>query len=130
MSTFTIGRLSRESGVHIETIRFYEKADLMPEPRRSQGGRRLYTSSDAARLTFIRRARELGFPLDLIRAMMGMHDRSMTCAEVHTEASRQLALVHEKIATLTELEKRLGSILENCALTDTPDCAVIESLSA
>jgi len=130
MDGFTIGRLSRKSGVHIETIRFYEKSGLLPVPRRSDAGRRLYSPSDTARLTFIRRARELGFPLDVIRAMLGMNDHQMTCAEVHAEASRQLELVLEKIASLSALERRLGAILENCARTDTPDCAVIECLSA
>ena len=62
--TLTIGRLSKEAGVNIETIRYYEKIGIMPEPRRSTGGNRLYEEEHIKSLAFIRRSRDLGFSLD------------------------------------------------------------------
>ena len=72
--SFTIGRLSKETGVNIETIRYYERIGLMAKPRRSESGRRLYNAAASYRLGFIRRARELGFAIGQIRALIGMSD--------------------------------------------------------
>jgi MerR family mercuric resistance operon transcriptional regulator len=66
-----IGELSRRTGCNIETIRYYERIGLLPKPRREKGGRfRRYDSDDIARLTFIRRARQLGFTLDDVRGLL------------------------------------------------------------
>ena len=67
-----IGRLSELSGVNIETIRYYERIGMMPKPPRSKSGRRIYGQADARTLGFIRRARELGFSLDEVRALLGL----------------------------------------------------------
>jgi MerR family mercuric resistance operon transcriptional regulator len=68
----SIGEISRRTGVHIETIRYYEKVKMLPPPPRTEGGRRVYGSSQMRTLTFIRRARELGFTLDEIRNLLGL----------------------------------------------------------
>ena len=79
----TIGKLSSQTGVNIETIRYYEKEGILPAPPRTEGGHRLYAEEHLKRLMFVRRSRELGFSLDEIRTMLDMVDGgNLTCAEV------------------------------------------------
>src|SRR5262249_32856328 len=85
-----IGELARRTGCNIATIRYYEKIGVLAPPMRTEGGFRVYSSDDVRRLTFIRRARELGFPLDEVRAMLRLSDqRAKPCAEV-----QQIAIGH------------------------------------
>ncbi len=128
MTEFPIGRLSAETGVNIETIRFYEKIGLMPKPHRTEGGRRLYDRGGATRLRFIRRARELGFSIDDIRGFLGLHDQPPTCAEVYETASRHRAVIREKVADLKRLDLRLSSIMGACTQSETPDCPLLDAL--
>ena len=88
---FPIGILSERSGVNIETIRYYERVDLLRKPVRSAGGYRLYQSGDIDRLCFIRRARDLGFSLDEIRRLLDLADqKSRSCRRVHDIAAEHL----------------------------------------
>lgn len=128
MAAFAIGKLSDQTGVNIETIRFYEKIGLMPKPPRTEGGRRLYDQAAAARLSFIRRARELGFPIEDIRGFLGLNDHPPICAEVYETAARHRAEIRGKITDLKRLDSRLSSIMAACAKTDTPKCALIDAL--
>ena len=81
---FSIGVLSERSGVHIETIRYYEKIGVMPKPARSAAGYRVYGNDHTRRLHFVRRGRELGFSLDELRGLLRLVDgHSYTCREVH-----------------------------------------------
>ncbi len=125
----TIGRLSSEAGVKIETVRYYEKIGLMPKPPRSAGRHRLYDEVQINRLKFIRRGRELGFPLDDIRSLMGLEDARPSCAEVYEITVHHLKGVREKITDLKRLEATLSSISKACDRSDDPDCPVIETLS-
>ncbi len=80
---FTIGKLSKKTGVKIETIRYYEKTGIIPKPERSQSGYRLYDGTALQNLSFVRRCRELGFSLDEIRNLLKLViDHSYTCEEV------------------------------------------------
>ena len=129
MGDFTIGRLSALSGVNIETIRFYEKSGLIPAPPRSAGGRRLYDRDAGRRLTFIRRARELGFPLDDIRSLLGLDASAPSCAKAYKIAARHRDGVRAKIADLKRLDRRLSAIMDDCARNSAPDCALIDALA-
>ena len=101
----TIGRLAAGAGVNLETVRYYERVGLMLEPDRTSGGHRSYTAEHGARLAFIRRARELGFSLDDIRALIALSEPSpRSCAEVEAIASAHLADVRAKIVDLMRLE--------------------------
>src|SRR5215467_11029704 len=82
-SRITIGRLSKETGVNIETIRYYERIGLMAKPSRSQSGRRLYDVDATRRLGFVRRARELGFAIGQIRTLIAMSGGDGRCADVY-----------------------------------------------
>src|SRR5258708_24891022 len=112
---FPIGVLSRQSGVNIETVRYYERAGLLAKPARSLGGYRLYQSGDIDRLRFIRRARDLGFSLDEVRRLLDLADRkSRSCRRVHDIAVEHLAEVRAKIADLQRMERVLGTMVKAC----------------
>ncbi|MFN3960804.1 MAG: MerR family transcriptional regulator [Parvularculaceae bacterium] len=129
MRLFTIGRLSALSGVHVETIRFYERSGLIPEPARSAGGRRLYDIEASRRLKFVRRARELGFALDDIRALLGLEEAPPTCASAYEIAARNRSAVRTKISDLRRLDRRLTAIMNDCTRQAAPKCALFEALA-
>lgn len=126
---FTIGRLSDETGVNIETIRYYERIGLMPQPPRSDGGRRIYSAAYSRRLAFIRRGRELGFSLDDIRSLMGLQDHAPTCAEAYGLAARHLDEIRSKIVDLKRMERALSKTASACERNVDAECPLIEALS-
>lgn len=127
--TIGIGRLARDAGVNLETIRYYERVGLMPEPDRTPGGHRSYSIEHRNRLTFIRRARELGFSLDDIRVLIGLSTPSArTCAEVEAIALAHLTEIRAKIADLVRLEAVLDDAVGRCANGTAASCPVIEVL--
>lgn len=127
----TIGALSERTGVNIETIRYYERIGLLPAPPRSAGGHRLYGDPHRRRLAFIRRARELGFPLDEVRALLGLGGaQDLTCGEVKSLAGRHIGSIREKIRDLRRLERTLSELVERCAGGDVPACPILDALSA
>jgi len=125
------GGLANQSGVNAETIRYYEKIGLLPEPPRSDGGDRIYGESHLRRLSFIRRSRELGFTLDQIRGLLELVDGGdYTCAEVHSRTAAHLAEVQERLADLRKMEKVLRQIVDQCDDKLVPDCPIIDTLFA
>lgn len=127
----TIGTLAATTGVHLETVRYYERIGLLPPPTRSPSGHRRYDAEAVRRLTFVRRCRDLGFPIDSIRAMLTLVDRrQVTCREMQGIAARHLAEVREKLADLRQLEQDLDQLIGTCSGTDTPDCPIIDALMA
>lgn len=125
----SIGGASRATGVHIETIRYYERIGVMPAPRRSEAGHRAYDGVQVRRLRFVRRSRELGFGLDRIRAMLRLaDDGALTCGEIHAITVDHLAEVQRKIADLRKLERVLGTISADCSRGEVPDCPVVDAL--
>lgn len=129
MAQLSIGHLSRRTGCKVETIRYYERAGLMPPPPRTQGGHRLYDESHLRRLTFLRRGRGLGFSLDQLRALLGLVDEGgLTCGEVKAVTLDHLADVRGKIADLKRLEGALTGMAAECAGGTVPDCPVIDAL--
>lgn len=124
----TIGKLSKETGVNIETVRYYERIDLMPPPFRSDGGHRIYDETHVDRLNFIRRCRDLGFPLEDIRGLLAMADKDEHCSSMRPTATAHLELVRAKIRALKEMEKALKTILHDCRDCNTPTCSVSNAL--
>ena len=126
----SIGILSKQTGCNIETIRYYEKAGLLPSPARSPAGYRRYGSTHLKRLTFIRRARALGFSIEEVRKLLKLADeRKRPCAEVRVVAGVHLKDVQAKIADLRAMERVLRETVAKCASGRSPDCPLIESLS-
>lgn len=128
-SGITRGELAQATGCNIETIRYYEKTGLLPDPPRTDAGYRIYSAAHATRLRFILRARELGFSMEDIRGLMGLEDGAApTCAEVKERTERYLADVRAKIADLKRIEKVLSVTAARCSGEDVPDCPVLETL--
>ena len=126
-----IGRISRLSGVNIETIRNYERIKMVPAPPRTASGRRVYDLTHLRILAFIRRSRELGFSLDEIRALirLGGPGRA-TCREVREVAVHHLKDIRAKIADLRRLERLLAKTVARCSGKLVPDCPVLDVLDA
>ncbi len=128
-SGFTRGDLARATGCNIETIRYYEKTGLLPDPPRTDAGYRIYSAAHATRLRFILRARELGFSMEDIRGLMGLEDGTApTCAEVKERTERHLADVRAKIADLRRIENVLSATAARCSGEDVPDCPILQTL--
>lgn len=127
---FTIGWLSAETGCKVQTIRYYEKIGLMPEPGRSQGNQRLYEPWQATRLAFIRHGRELGFSLDALRGLLGLSDDlNQPCQAADRIARVHLRDVELRIASLSALKGELERMVEQCRGGKISDCRVIEVLA-
>jgi MerR family mercuric resistance operon transcriptional regulator len=125
-----IGELSRRTGCNIETIRYYERIGLMPVPPR-RGRYRSYGGEDVGRLGFVRRARELGFTLDEVRALLGLAGGGQaSCAEVRTLAASHLRDVRARIADLRRMERVLTDSVRACDAGQDPGCPLIQSLYA
>ena len=126
-----IGELSRQTGCNVETIRYYERVGLLPRPPRSAGRYRLYDAGDVRRLAFVRRARELGFTLDEVRALLVLSaaNSENTCSEVRDLTARHLADVRAKIADLRAMEHILADVVRRCDAGEAPGCPLIETLS-
>lgn len=125
-----IGALARETGVKVATIRFYEQIGLMPEARRTEGAWRLYGDAARKRLSFIKHARELGFGVDDIRALLELSDTpERPCGDADRIAQVQLAVVERKIAQLEGLRQELSRMVHICAGGRIAgECLVIEAL--
>src|SRR5712692_2514523 len=125
-----IGRVSQRTGMNVETIRYYERVGLLPQTARSSGGYRLYGVGQIKRLSFIRRARALGFSIDEIRTLLRLADeRKRPCAEVRIVAEAHLADVRAKIADLEAMERVLKETVARCAKGAGSHCPMIEALS-
>ena len=127
-----VGEFSRRAGCNIETIRYYERIGLLPKPRREKGGRfRRYDRDDVARLRFIRRARQLGFTLDEVRALLRLArgDGEDVRAEARSIAAAHVADIRAKIADLQAMERVLTEAIRECDVRQRPRCPLIEVLS-
>jgi len=127
-----IGDLSRATGIKVVTIRYFERAGLLPAPARSASGQRLYGAEAVARLRFVRRARDLGFSQGQIRGLIELSQRrGADCTGVDRIAAAHLAEVEARIADLQALAGELRTILASCqGGGDVGECRVIEALSA
>jgi MerR family mercuric resistance operon transcriptional regulator len=124
-----IGELSRLTGVHIETIRYYERIKMLQAPPRTEGGHRVYGPTETRVLAFIRRARELGFSLDEIRALRDLGGPgNASCADVRKVATRHLDDIRAKIGDLKKLERLLAKTIARCSGNRVPDCPVLDIL--
>jgi MerR family mercuric resistance operon transcriptional regulator len=130
-----IGALARQTGVNIETIRYYEKIDLMEPPPRTRGGHRSYGPEHVERLRFIRRARALGFGIEGIRALLTLSaGEADSCAQAREIAAAHLADVRAKLGDLAKLESVLSETIAQCDAQCcdgmAPACPVLEILES
>ncbi|MBP2235182.1 DNA-binding transcriptional MerR regulator [Sinorhizobium kostiense] len=127
---YSIGELSRRTGVKIPTIRYYEQMGLLAAPERSEGNQRRYERRELKRLAFIRHARDLGLSIDAIRDLLELSEQpERPCGEADRIASEHLAGVREKIARLRKLEHELERIVACHGNHMIGDCYVFRALA-
>jgi len=125
-----IGELANATATNVETVRYYEKIGLLAPPARSASNYRSYGNGHLARLSFIRRARDLGFTLEAVRELLTLSDNTdQSCEAVDQIASAHLAEVERKIADLSALRGELTRVLGSCRHGTIADCKIIESLA-
>lgn len=129
MSDFTIGKLAKNAGINIETIRFYERKELMPKPLRKPGGFRLYSNSDLKRLHFILMAKRHGFTLNEIKELLELRvDPQSTCEDVRSKAEEKIRVIEEKLRELKRMRKALQTLAASChGPNPTGDCPILEA---
>ena len=124
----TIGRLADLTGVKLETIRYYERIGLIASPPRTTGGHRIYDTGHVKQLSFVRRCRELGFPLHEIHTLFGMVAGGHGCGEMRDLALTHAATIRRKILDLSRMERTLTETAARCRGGDAPDCPIIDAL--
>ena len=127
---YTIGRLAATAGVPVETIRYYQRLQLVPEPPRPAGSIRRYTEEDAERLRFIRRAQHMGFTLSEITSLLTLQARH-SCRITRNLAANKLRLIDTRIRDLRDLRIQLADLIAECdANTLDAKCPVIRRLTS
>jgi MerR family mercuric resistance operon transcriptional regulator len=130
MDAMTIGRLATAAGVHVETIRYYQRRGLLEAPRRPSGGVGRYGETALARLRFIRRAQALGFTLAEIGELLRL-ERTPDCGRARRLASAKLADVEGKLADLERMRATLATLVRACAAGRDPrTCPIVEALES
>ncbi len=128
--SMSIGKLARSVGCKVQTIRYYEQIGLLPAPTRTAGDQRRYGEAHRQKLSFIRHARELGFPLPAIRELLALSGQQESdCAGADRIARRQLDEVNRRIAMLTRLRAELERMLAHRHGNRVRDCRVIATLA-
>ncbi len=130
MNALTIGRLAKEAGVNLETVRYYERRGLLPRPPRSPSGYRLFPDEAAGRLRFIRRAQELGFSLAEIRELLSLRvSATVERTDVRRRAEAKIADIDAKIRSLESMKRTLRKLTKACAgCGPVSECPILESL--
>jgi len=128
---FSIGQLAKKTACKVETVHYYEKTGLMPEPPRTEGGHRQYSLPHVKRLNFIRRNRELGFRIEQIKELLRFIDEpNHYCGEIKAMAMLQSREVQQKIDDLERLKAALNQMVTQCKGEDytIDDCPIIDAL--
>ena len=126
-----IGELAERAGVGVQTVRYYERRDLLPAPDRTTSGYRDYGETDVHRLRFVLRAKELGFTLSEIEELLELQvDPGRTAEDVRAHALEKIQATRAKIRDLRRIERALRTLVDRCAAHGpTEECALIHALS-
>lgn len=129
MQTFTIGQLAQQSGVTVQTIRYYERRQLIAEPPRLASGYRQYSAADITRIKFIRRAQKLGFSLDEIAELLDLQVNSESvCSDVQEKAEAKIRNIETKIQMLRQIKETLAELVAACQVNEmTSACPILEA---
>lgn len=129
-TAFSIGTLAKATGTKVETVRWYERVGLLPSPARTAGNYRSYGPPHLARLSFIRRARDLGFSLEQVRVLLGLaEDQDRSCEAVDAIAREHRDEVDRKIGDLQALRRELDGLIDKCRHGRVSECRIIEALA-
>lgn len=127
---FSIGTLSKQSAVNVETIRYYERIGLLAAPPRTASGYRMYSSDHVERLRFVRRARDLGLSIDEVRRLLALADqKSKSCSKVRDLAAHHLADIRARITDLNRMERILSRLVKACSEGQLVACPLLEALT-
>ena len=131
MEELTIGRLARQGGVNLETIRYYERQGLLPKPPRTAAGYRMFPKETARRLRFIKRAQELGFSLNEIHELLSLRmKQGAKSGDIRARAEAKVADIEQKIRALEGIKKALLRLTERCdGCGPLTECPILESLN-
>jgi MerR family mercuric resistance operon transcriptional regulator len=132
MAPLTIGQLARRAGVGVETVRYYERRGLMPEPPRKESGYRQFLPEDLSRLRFIRRAQQLGFSLREIKELLALRlTPGCNCERVLERTNAKIADVEARIRSLRRMLRVLKKLAEACRRREsTSGCPILEALDS
>lgn len=127
---YQIGSLAKIAKVNVQTIRYYERREILKPKITNESGYRLYGDEAIKTISFIKNAQELGFSLKDIKELLGLRNSSKSrCKKVHAKASEKLSDVQEKIKMLKGIEKTLKKLIKDCGNNETStDCPIIESM--
>ena len=126
----TIGRVAQAAGVNVETIRYYQRRGLLDEPDKPLGGYRRYAVAVASRVSFIKRAQQLGFTLEEVKGLL-LLENGQNCRETRLLAQRKLASIEARMADLGRMRRLLKSLIAECNDGKRPrSCPIITTLSA
>lgn len=130
MQTLKTGELAKQAGVNIETLRFYERKGLLPEPPRKGSGYREYPSENVRLVRFIKRAQELGFSLGEIKVLLALRvERGTTCSDIKERTEAKVRGVRQKIVDLKAIELALGKLTASCSgRGPLTQCPILENL--
>ena len=126
----SIGKLATATGTKVETIRYYESVGLLAPPGRTKGNYRAYSAQHLARLSFIRRARALGFSIGQVQELLKLADqKDISCKAVDMIAREHLAEIDRKLRDLNTLRSELSSVIVQCRQGTISECRIIETLA-
>jgi MerR family mercuric resistance operon transcriptional regulator len=127
---YTIARLAAAADVHVETVRYYQRRGLLPEPARSRGSIRRYSESDAEQLRFIKRAQAVGFTLEEVTSLLALRSRAC-CSVTRSLAVSKLEVIEQRIGELQRLRSELTAWIAGCDANATEaSCPVIDQLNS
>ena len=130
MTSFTTGQLAKRANVNVETIRYYERRGIIPEPPRRESGYRQYPDDAVARIQFVKRAQELGFTLKEIQELLNLRvDPETPCAVVKNRADLKIMDIEEKLRSLKRIKKALNQLAASCSgRGPVGDCPILQAL--
>lgn len=132
MIRLTTGQLAKKAGVNIETVRYYERRGLIPEPPRRDSGHRQYSQDAIARIQFIKHAKELGFSLKEIDELLSLRvNPDTTCADVKKRTEAKIIDIEEKLLSLQRIKRALTKLAEECrGRGPTSECPILDALDS
>lgn len=130
MSKFFVGQIAKEVGINVETVRYYERMNLLPKPKRKQDSKyRIYDENDLKRLSFIKRSKELGFTLREIKELLELKiESTATCGDVKNLAEHKLTDIKQRIKDLKNIKNVLTKLINQCICEEvsTDECPILE----
>lgn len=132
MNGLTIGKIAKQAGIGIDTIRFYERQGLIEPPQRTESNYRIYTKSDITRIRFIRRAKKLGFSLNEIKELLSLrHDPNASKADIKTRTEKKIEDIKQRIQDLSKMLHALESLTAACdGQGPIEECPILEALDS